>query len=198
VLSRLLQAVGFVVTVAVAAIAFTPLTDRVVVKFSTPPGVLQPAAAIVVLGAGSAHGVLSEASLRRAVHGIQLYRRGLAPTLVFSGGPEEADLRTRLAVELGVPAASILTEKSARTTREEGQRIADLLRHEESRRILLVVEAPAARRASGVFARLGFQVLPAPVTDAVALTKPERRLQLAREMLMEACALAYYRLAGYL
>jgi hypothetical protein len=53
---------------------------------SKPPH-LEFADAIVVLGAEGVrgNGTLSDASLRRALHGVDLYRRGLAKTIVFTG-----------------------------------------------------------------------------------------------------------------
>src|SRR5688572_28216253 len=46
----------------------------------------QPSDAIVVLAAGvTAEGTLSENSMRRAIAGLRLYKRGLAPKIVLSG-----------------------------------------------------------------------------------------------------------------
>lgn len=60
--------------------------------------------------------MLSTSSLRRALHGITLHRKGLAPLLVFLGpargaGLVEAEIRAELARELGVSPAAILTAR---------------------------------------------------------------------------------------
>jgi uncharacterized SAM-binding protein YcdF (DUF218 family) len=201
-LHRMLQLIGLAALIALSVVVFTPVTGGVS-GFLTKPARLEPADAIVVLGAGAQNGLLSDTSLRRLIRGIQLYRQGLAPTLVLTGprttsAPAEAELRAVLARQLGVPATAIVTETSARTTREEAQRVATVLRGKGITHILLVVDAPVLRRASGVFARAGFDVLPAPATGEATPSGPERRLERARELLMELCALAYYRIAGYL
>lgn len=199
---RLLGLVGIVVLMTST---FTPLPNLLSRTLGTPAR-LGPAEAIVVLGGGGvrADGTLSNASLRRALHGIVLQRRGLAPLLVFSGaagphGAVEAEARAALARELGVPSEVILTERTGHTTREEGARIGALLRGRGIRRILLVTDWEGMGRAQGVFVREGFEVLPAPVDDVPGLTDtPEGRLDLTRRILEELFAGLYYRVAGYL
>jgi hypothetical protein len=47
---------------------------------------VEPAGAVVVLGAGILEdGELRPDSIQRTVHGIELYKRGLAPLIIFSG-----------------------------------------------------------------------------------------------------------------
>jgi len=187
------------------AIAFTPCAS-VISRWLGQPARLEHAAAIVVLGGGGVgpDGRLSDISLRRMLYGVQLYQRRLAPLVLFSGGPEargptEAESRAALARTLGVPDAAILTETMARTTHEEAQRIASVLLPRGARRVLLVADAQGMRRAAGVFARAGFEPLPAPTDDVAASGgPPEARLGLARRVLIELSALIYYRMAGYL
>ena len=204
-LRTVLRVIGALALIAFAATAFTPLTS--VVDRALDVGErIQPAAAIVVLGGGGVRGEddLSDVSLRRTLRGVDLYRRGLAPVIVFSGpqmaqGPAEAEVRAALARRLGVSAAAILTESMALTTRQESTRIAALLRPRSVQRILLVADRQGMRRAAGLFSRAGFEVLPAPADDVSGVAgSPEERLDLARRILIELTALAYYRAAGYL
>jgi uncharacterized SAM-binding protein YcdF (DUF218 family) len=142
--------------------------------------------------------------LYRARYGIALYRRGLAPLLVFTGpargeGPAEATVRAELARELGIPAEVILTETGAKTTREEAVRVGALLRPRGVRKILLVTNSLHMARARGLFERDGFEVLAAPTDDlSKTLGEPELRIELMRQMLEELIAQLYYRVAGYL
>jgi uncharacterized SAM-binding protein YcdF (DUF218 family) len=196
---------GTAALIAFFATAFSPLPE-IANRWLTRPPRLEPADAIVVLGGGGigSDGRLSDISMRRALHGIALYRRQLAPLLVFSGptnsgGHSEARTRAALAQSLGIHREAIVTEESALTTHEESVRIGRLLQPRGIRRVLLVADSQGMRRAAAVFMRAGFDVLPAPADDVSAVgDAPEVRLQVARRVLMELCALGYYRVAGYL
>jgi uncharacterized SAM-binding protein YcdF (DUF218 family) len=193
----LIGVVGFLVT------AFTPLAHRLNLATAVPAE-LVPSDAIVVLGAWiSPSGTLSSESLRRTNHGIALYRRGLAPTLVLlggsaSGGPSEADARAEQARVHGVPAQAILTETRVRTTREEAARVKELLQSKGARTILLVTNAGHLARARPLFERAGFDVHPAPSDSFVEASSPESRLELMRVLIREFFGWLFYRVAGYI
>ncbi|HKQ65203.1 MAG TPA: YdcF family protein [Methylomirabilota bacterium] len=193
----LIGVVGFLVT------AFTPLAHRLNLATAVPAE-LVPSDAIVVLGAWvSPSGTLSSESLRRTNHGIALYRRGLAPTLVLlggsaSGGPSEADARAEQARLHGVPAQAIMTETRVRTTREEAARVKELLQSKGARTILLVTNAGHLARARPLFERAGFQVHPAPSDSFVESSSPESRLELMRVLVREFFGWLFYRVAGYI
>ena len=78
--------------------------------------------AIVVFGARTyADGTPSMALADRTRTAVDLYRQGLAPALVFSGGPgdgatsEPSAMRT-MALAMGVPASAITLDEGGRTT----------------------------------------------------------------------------------
>ena len=184
--------------------AFTPVPNAIY-DWMAVPSRLEPAQAIVVLGSSvSEDGILEDESVRRALQGILLYRKDLAPKILFlgytlPGGPAEARVRADLARALGVPEEVLLVETRARTTREEAVLAAKALQGQEIRRILLVTDALHLFRAQRLFTRAGFEVLPVPAEDPTRTsTAPEGRLKLARAVVGEALALAYYRTAGYL
>jgi uncharacterized SAM-binding protein YcdF (DUF218 family) len=193
-----------VVVALFAAVAFTPLPNvlyRFLVPRAAPP---EPAAAIVVLGAGVDNGVLSDSSLRRTFGGVVLFRRGLAPLLVMLGPsdglkPSEAEVRARLAEGLGVPATALIADARGRTTREEARVCWEDLAPRGIRRILLVTGSEHMPRAAALFRRAGFEVVPAPIDEEPGeTTRPQARLNLARDLLRELLAQAYNRVAGYL
>lgn len=198
-----LRSIGLAGLVALLALCFTPVTDVVGRWLAKAPHRVEPADAIVVLGSGIREdGTLADSSLRRALHGIELYRQALAGTLVFTGprnraGFTEALVRARLAREMGVPPSAILVEATALTTREEAERVATVLRARGMSRILLVMDVEAVRRAAGLFERQGFHVVPSPALD-VSNGTPGGRLHLTRLILIELLALVYYHAAGYL
>jgi len=199
----MLEVIGGAVVSVFLVSAFTPFADVASARLSAS-GRLEQASAIVVLGGGGVrkNGTLSDASLRRTLRGIELYRRGLAPVLVLSGPAHEAGVEARLRAELarqcGVAANAILTETEGRTTREEALRIVPLLRGRALGKILLVVDAEGITRATAVFRKAGVEVVAAAAGDVPdGSGTPEARLAVMRRVITELTALLYYRVAGY-
>jgi uncharacterized SAM-binding protein YcdF (DUF218 family) len=112
--------------------------------------------AIVVLGCRVDPGGLPSLSLaRRTRLAVELYERGHAPRLLFTGGrgrfpPSEAEAAAALAASLGVPPRAILLEDRSTSTEENARFAAEDL---EASRILLVSDAYHLARAKRVFAR---------------------------------------------
>jgi uncharacterized SAM-binding protein YcdF (DUF218 family) len=199
-----LRLLGLAAVLLFIVAAFTPVPGRLTrhLAVTSQPG---PAQAIVVLGAGvSTDGLLNSTSLRRALEGIVLHRRGLAPLLVllgpvYRGTRPEAEVRADLARALGVASDAIVTVQGAWTTREEAQRVRTALAPRGVTRILLVTDSQHLVRAVPLFERQGFDVAPVAADDvSAAARKPEDRLDLSRRLAQEIVARAYHRLAGYL
>ena len=200
--SATLRAVGVLLLLGFLATAFTPLPEALVRRLFRA-GPLHHADAIVVLGAGvQQDGTLTRHSLQRTVHGILLYKRGLAPLLVFSGAtlpdrPREADVRARLARQFGVPEAAVMVQGEVQTTRDEARSIHAALAPRGLTRIVLVSDAVHLIRARPLFAHEGFAVLAAPSDGAPDrhLT-PEQRLKAMRDLVAEALARLYGQVLG--
>src|SRR5215475_6956876 len=201
----MIRGLGILIIIACLIVALTPVSNFAGKKFAILPD-KKPADAIVVLGAGLMNaGSLQDESLRRLIAGIDLYKQGLAPLIVLSGGARPDDLqhteaqqRSILAQTMGIPAEAILKEETSNTTREEAVRISRLLMHRGLRKILLVTESLHLRRAQLVFESTGLEVSPIASDDyAIVVNTPTARLWLAARVMMESVALAYYRVAGY-
>lgn len=194
------RAVGGGAVLAFFALAFTALPNHLHGRFVSAERPA-PADAIVVLGAGANLDYLTERSLRRAVHGVRMYHRRLAPLIVLHGpwlgySPTEAATRAALAGDLGVPPDAIALA-GGRTTRQEAERSWAMLAPAGRTRIVLVTGAHHMWRARALFERQGFDVHPAPVDEVAAGGSwPELRLALARSLLQEGMARLVYRLAG--
>lgn len=99
--------------------------------------------AIVVLGAAQYDGKPSPVLRARVDHAIDLWRRGLAPLLITTGGRGAGDTTTEAAVERryaiahGVPESAILIEPESRSTRESLRNVADMLQP-DTRDVILV------------------------------------------------------------
>jgi uncharacterized SAM-binding protein YcdF (DUF218 family) len=195
--SAALRVVGGATLAGFALCAFTPLPNEVC-RRSVVTAEPRPAQAIVVLGSTMTRdGMLSASSLRRALHGIQLYQRGLAPWLVFLGprdaaGHSQAATRADLARQSGVPSEAILTGEQMWTTREEAEGVRRLLAPKGARKVLLVTGGLHMRRARWLFERAGFEVIPAPLPDASCESiGAESRIGLTLSLLQEWLARAY-------
>ena len=97
----ILKLLGLAGIVIFLVSAFTPLPN-ILSRWTGSQAQLEPAEAIVVLGGEvQPGGVLGNSSLRRAIYGIVLYRRGLAPLLVFLGqAPAEGHTEPAIRAEL--------------------------------------------------------------------------------------------------
>jgi uncharacterized SAM-binding protein YcdF (DUF218 family) len=100
--------------------------------------------AIVVLGAAQYWGKPSPVLRARLDHAIGLWRRGLAPLVVLTGGVGVGDTTSEAAVSRkyvlgeGIPDSVILLETSGRTTRESLRSVANMLQARDERRVILV------------------------------------------------------------
>lgn len=106
----------------------------------------RPAHAIVVLGAAQYDGKPSPVLRARVDHAVQLWRHGLAPVLVMTGGrgtgdtTSEAAVERRYAMSKGVPARAILVETESRSTSEALRNVAALMTRD--RREVILVSDP--------------------------------------------------------
>lgn len=124
---------------------------------------LRPAA-IVVLGARvQPDGQASPALERRMRVAISLYRAGVAPLLVLSGGGRqavaEAEVMRDLARAAGLPESALMLEPRSRTTLENATETAKLLAADSRPAIVLVTDGYHALRARLLFRLAGLHVV---------------------------------------
>ena len=119
----------------------------------------QPADAIVVLGAAQYGGRPSPVLRARLDHAIGLWRRGLAPTLVLTGGTgfgdttSEAAVGRRYAMRRGVPDSAIVLERWGRTTSESLRAVAALLAAQPGAASVILVSDPFHMLRLSILAR---------------------------------------------
>jgi uncharacterized SAM-binding protein YcdF (DUF218 family) len=160
---------------------------------------LQPRPFIVVLCGGCRYsGALSEVTCARVEHGVRLFRQGLAPRIILSGGrwaPHRPACAPRMrahAVALGLRPDDILVEDRSTRTAENAREVARLLGEHGARAILLVTSPVHMRRAKLCFERQGIQVSCAPTPYRA------RGPLFAKEILHEYVGLAYYRMQRWI
>lgn len=186
----------------------------------TPVADAAPADAIVVLSAGR---VIAPGPARvsewddadRFFAGIELFRAGKAPLLVFTGGwvpwdsasPLEGELLAEQARAFGIAADRVLVTGRVSNTAEEAEAVRQLMarRGASQSRVLLVTSAVHMPRADELFARAGFAVVPFPVDFAMSeggrlpgagLLPSIAALKATQTALRELYGRAYYSLKG--
>jgi uncharacterized SAM-binding protein YcdF (DUF218 family) len=128
----------------------------------------RPAAAIVVLGAAQYVGHPSPVLRARLDHAVSLWRRGLAPRMVLTGGTGEGDTTSEavvsrhFVVQQGVPDSAILLETKGRTTSESLRAVAAMMTAERSDTVILVSDPFHMLRLAILARRFGLTPLLSP------------------------------------
>ena len=135
-----------------------------------------PADAIIVLGAAAYDAKPSPVFEERIRHGLELYRQGYAPKLIFTGGFggtgarfSESQVARRYALKQGIPARDILIESRSRTTRQNLVEAKRLMEARGMRRAILVSDPLHMARALRLSDELGI--------DALASSTPSTRFR---------------------
>ncbi len=103
-----------------------------------------PADAIVVLGAAQYNGRPSPVLRARLDHALQLYREGLAPRIVVTGGvgrgdtTSEATVARHYLIARKVPADAVIEQPQGRSTQASMTAVADWLAGARLQRVILV------------------------------------------------------------
>jgi uncharacterized SAM-binding protein YcdF (DUF218 family) len=131
--------------------------------------------AIVVLGGAISPPVRGEApypdmhsAADRVWHAARLFHARKSAVIIASGGSDsdvstqsEAEAMRTLLVDLGVPASAVILEARSRTTKQNAQFSAEILRARNLHSVLLVTSALHMRRALNDFEATGVNVSPA-------------------------------------
>ncbi|MBN1656766.1 MAG: YdcF family protein [Anaerolineae bacterium] len=148
----------------------------------------QPADAIVVLGAQvMPDGKPGPDLWVRTLHAVDLWHRGLAPTLICTGGYHDdrlsaAAVARELAIVQGVPADKVLIADGSMTTREDAASARDLMIARGWDTAILVSHPLHLERARILFEAEGMTGYPSPTnTDLAAIPWSTRVYLTARE-----------------
>ncbi|HBN53303.1 MAG TPA: protein sanA-like protein [Stenotrophomonas sp.] len=135
-----------------------------------------PADAIIVLGAAAYDAKPSPVFEERIRHGLDLYRQGYAPKLIFTGGFggagarfSESQVARRYALKQEIPARDILIENRSRTTRQNLVEAKQLMDAHGMHRVILVSDPLHMARALRLSRELGI--------DALASSTPSTRFR---------------------
>jgi len=141
----------------------------------------RPAQAIVVLGAAQYAGKPSPVLRARLDHGLDLWKRRLAPLLILTGGTGVGDTTSEAAVgrtyarKHGVPDTAILEEDAGRTTSESMRAVAGILEVRGLQSALLVSDPFHMLRLRILARRFGFTPYTSPTqTSPISPNREER------------------------
>ena len=159
----------------------------------------RPADAIVVLGAAQFNGVPSDVFRARLEHAVALWKEGIAPYLVVTGGKLPADRTTEAAaarewaVAHGVPGAAILAEDRGRTTLESLENVRVIFREQGLGSAVFVSDETHMLRVLRMASDMGIEAWGSPTRTSPADRDESRR---RRSMLHELAGLAAYYVGG--
>ena len=135
-----------------------------------------PADAIIVLGAAAYDAKPSPVFEERIRHGLDLYRQGYAPKLIFTGGFggagarfSESQVARRYALKQKVPSSDILIETRSRTTRQNLVEAKQVMLMHDMHKVIVVSDPLHMARALRLSRELGI--------DALASSTPSTRFR---------------------
>jgi uncharacterized SAM-binding protein YcdF (DUF218 family) len=132
----------------------------------------RPADVIVVLGAAEYRGKPSPVLRARLEHGLRLYRQGLAPRILTTGGAggdplfTEGDVGRAWLIRQGVPSESIIVEPEGESTAQSLTAVGEILRRMNLQSSIVVSDGYHIYRAKRMLESQGFTVYGSPRPEA--------------------------------
>lgn len=176
-----------------AAVAFVAVTF-VQVRLAAQRDHAPAADAIVVLGAAQWDGKPSPVLQARLDHAVELWRGGVAPVVVVTGGNQPGDRVTQGFAgyqelrDQGLPDEAIRVEVDGHDTYTELSAAANILRGEDlGLRVVLVTDPYHSLRAGGIGAEVGLSASVSPTDSSSSV----------RDLVRETAAVAAGRVVGF-
>jgi uncharacterized SAM-binding protein YcdF (DUF218 family) len=157
---------------------------------------LQPADAIVVFGAAEYDGRPSPVFRARLDHGYDLFRKGLAPMVITTGGAaadpnySEGGVGHDYLMRRGIPEMALIAETQASDTSESAQRVAVIMRANRMNTCIAVSDAYHVFRIRKMLEHEGLRAYVAPRADS----KPKSAWQRGTAILRETSSYLVWRL----
>lgn len=148
---------------------------------------LIPAEAIVVFGAAEYDGRPSPVFRARLDHANELFRKGLAPVVITTGGAaadpkySEGGVGHSYLMRKGIPESALIAETQASNTAESASRVAVIMRTNHMGKCIAVSDAYHMFRIRKLLEHEGMQVLLASRPDSKPKSAWQRTLAILRE-----------------
>ena len=142
---------------------------------------------VVVLGAGTWEGEVSPVFAERLRHAADLYRSGLAPKIILTGGLDprntvtDAEAARRWLAREGIPAEDIYMEEKSRYTHENFVYAGEIMEREGLRDALVVSDPLHMKRAMLCAADFGVTGYPSPTPTSMYRSMGAKAKFLLRE-----------------
>lgn len=131
----------------------------------------QPSDVIIVLGAGlRRNNEPTPALSRRSLHAVDLYRAGIAPVIICTGGfsqartRSEADVCREILESEGIPRTAIWMETRSRSTEENALYTQAIMRTHGWQTAVVISDNYHLLRSNWLFTSLGIQITTSPTT----------------------------------
>jgi uncharacterized SAM-binding protein YcdF (DUF218 family) len=151
----------------------------------------------------------------RAVHAVELYKKGIIKKIMISGGSgrltitarNEADELFKAMELMGVQSADMSLENESRNTHESAVKVKELLKAEQGRSYLLITSAFHMRRSAACFKNAGFSfdtfscdfyTHPRYFTPDVLLIPRPEAIMIWQKLFKEWIGMLAYKMAGYI
>jgi uncharacterized SAM-binding protein YcdF (DUF218 family) len=160
------------------------------------PRQLRPADVIIVFGAAEYDGRPSPVYRARLDHAYVLFRQGLAPVIITTGGAaadpnySEGGVGHDYLARRGVPDMALIAETRASDTAESADRVAVIMRANQMKTCIAVSDAYHVFRIRKMLEREGLKVLLAPRPDS----KPKSFWQRGTAILRESMSYIAWRI----
>ena len=133
---------------------------------------LHPADAIIVFGAAEYDGRPSPVFKARLDHANELFRKGLAPVVITTGGSaadpkfSEGGVGHDYLMRKGIPESALIAETQANDTAESAERVSAIMQKNHMHSCLAVSDAYHMFRIRMLLMHQGLQVFLAPRSDS--------------------------------
>ncbi|HWZ43633.1 MAG TPA: YdcF family protein [Candidatus Saccharimonadales bacterium] len=148
----------------------------------------RPAEAIVVFGAAEYHGRPSPVFKARLDHAAELYRAGLAPMIITTGGAgydpsfSEGEVGREYLKSQGIPDDRLIAETQSSDTAESARRVANIMRANRMKTCLAVSDGYHIFRIKHMLAREGIVAYGAPRANSRPATLWKRNESIFHEI----------------
>jgi len=147
----------------------------------------RPAGAIIVFGAAEYVGRPSPVFRARLDHAYELFKRGLAPVVIVTGGAggdpqyREGSVGRDYLIARGIPDRNLIAETQTDDTAEQAVRTAAIMRENSIKDADVVSDAYHIFRIKQMMKAQGFTVYGAPRDGSIPRTRWERAVGVFRE-----------------